>query len=109
MTARRDTTFRRIAFRRISARALDHADILARRWLADGRREGGEWAARNPTRTDHKPGSFKVNLQTGFWSDFATGDKGGDFISLAAYLFRLSQKDAALKLADMLGIDPYDG
>lgn len=105
---RRATSFRRIGFQRISVLALGHADCLASRWLADGHREGAEWVARNPTRADHKTGSFKVNLITGCWSDFATGDKGGDLISLAAYLFSLSQKDAALKLAEMLGIDPYD-
>ncbi|TBW39299.1 hypothetical protein EYW49_07380 [Siculibacillus lacustris] len=40
----------------------------------------------NPTRTDHRPGSFKVNLRTGRWGDFSTGDKGGDLIALAAFL-----------------------
>ena len=49
-----------------------------------------------------------MNVRTGKWGDFATGDRGADLISLAAYLFRLSQADAALRVADMLGIDPYD-
>ena len=40
----------------------------------------------NPTRPDRRAGSFKVNLRTGRWADFATGDKGGDAVSLAAYL-----------------------
>jgi hypothetical protein len=62
--------------------------------------------ARNPTRTDRSPGSFKVNLHTGRWADFATGDKGSDAISLAAYLFGLKQSEAARRIADMLGIGP---
>ena len=33
-----------------------------------------------------------------------TGDSGGDPVSLAAYLFGLSQADACRKLATMLGI-----
>ena len=45
-----------------------------------------------------------MNLQTGRWADFATGDKGGDAVSLAAYLFGLRQSDAARRLADALGI-----
>ena len=49
-------------------------------------------------------GSFRVNLHTGQWADFATGDRGGDVISLAAYLSHLSQIEAAEKLAEMLGI-----
>jgi len=58
--------------------------------------------ALNPRRHDRSPGSFKVNLRTGRWADFATGDKGGDPVSLAAYLFNLSQADAARRLAAML-------
>ena len=58
---------RRIAFRRIANAALAHADVLV------------------PRRADHRKGSFKINLTTGRWSDFATGDAGGDLVSLAAY------------------------
>ena len=99
---------RRIAFRRIADAALVHAETIARRWLPDGRREGAEWLALNPTRNDRRAGSFKVNLETGAWSDFATGDSGGDLISLAAYLFRIRQTEAALRVADMLGISRYE-
>jgi hypothetical protein len=99
---------RRIAFRRIADVALGRADVIVRRWLPDGRRDGTEFVSRNPTRADRKRGSFKVNLGTGKWGDFATGDRGGDLVSLAAYLFKLSQADAALKVADMLGVNPYD-
>jgi hypothetical protein len=69
---------RKIAFRRIADAALGNADLIVRRWLPDGRREGAEWCAINPTRSDHRKGSFKVNLKTGRWSDFATGQRGGD-------------------------------
>ena len=78
------------------------------RWCPDGRREGAEWVCRNPTRDDRRRGSFKVNVSTGKWGDFATGDRGADLVSLAAYLFRLSQAAAALKVADMIGVEPYD-
>lgn len=98
----------RIDFRKISNAAAARADAIVRRWLPNGRREGPEWVTRNPRRNDRRAGSFKVNLRTGAWGDFATGDKGGDLISLAAFLFNLSQKEAAERLADMLGIDPRD-
>ena len=78
---------RKIAFKRIADAALSHADTLVRRWLPDGRREGPEWIALNPTRSDGRKGSFKINLTTGMWSDFAVGDAGGDLVALAAYLF----------------------
>jgi hypothetical protein len=99
---------RKIAFRRIADAALDHADTLLRRWLPDGRREGSEWVAINPTRADGRRGSFKVNTRTGRWGDFATGARGGDIPSLAAYLFNLKNGEAALKVAEALGVDPYE-
>jgi hypothetical protein len=99
---------RRIAFRRIADAALGRVDAIVRRWLPDGRREGAEWVSRNPTRDDRRRGSFKVNLATGKWGDFATGDRGGDLVSLAAYLFKLSHGHAALRVADMIGVEPYD-
>lgn len=99
---------RPIAFRRIAESSARSADLIVRRWLPDGRREGGEWVARNPRRADHRAGSFKINLRTGRWGDFATGDSGGDLISLAAFLFDLNQAEAALRVAEMLGVDPFD-
>ena len=51
-----------------------------------------------------RPGSFKVNVRTGRWADFATSDRGGDPIPLVAYLFDMSQTEATLRLARMLGV-----
>ncbi len=99
---------RSIDFARVAADALGHAETIVRRWLPDGRREGSEWVARNPRRADRRKGSFKVNINTGRWGDFSTGDYGGDLVALAAYLFSLSQRDAALRVAQMIGTDPYD-
>ena len=79
---------------------------LLQRWLPDGCREGSEWVALNPRRADRSPGSFKVNLYTGRWADFATGDRGGDLISLLAYLRGVSQTEAARLLARELGAAP---
>ncbi|MBE7202348.1 MAG: hypothetical protein INR70_31725 [Parafilimonas terrae] len=99
---------RRIAFDRIASSARNSADAIVTRWLPDGRREGREWVARNPKRADSRPGSFKVNLSTGRWGDFATGDKGGDLIALAAFLFDLKQDEAARSVAEMVGVDAYE-
>jgi len=88
----------------VNAAALHELPLLLARWLPDGRVNGREYEARNPRRGDRHPGSFRVNLRNGRWSDFATGDKGGDPVSLAAYLFNLSQIEAAKKLAAMLGV-----
>ncbi len=93
----------RLDFAKIKALALAHLPVLVYRWLPEGRREGNEYVARNPRRADNSLGSFKINLNNGRWADFATGDKGGDAISLAAYLAGLSQVEAARQLARMLG------
>ena len=95
---------RPIDFPAVNRAALTRAVDLLRRWLPDGRIEGSEYVARNPRRVDRRPGSFKVNLRTGKWSDFATGDRGSDQVSLAAYLGEFGQVEAARHLAAMLGL-----
>ena len=91
-------------FARANQAALGCLPTILARWMPDGKHVGHEYVARNPRRDDRRAGSFKVNLHTGRWADFATGDKGGDPVSLAAYLFGLSQTEAAGRLADMLGV-----
>src|SRR5215469_1594977 len=92
-------------FARIIRAELSALPALLTRWLHGGRREGGEYVALNPTRDDRHRGSFRINLRTGRWADFATGDRGGDPISLAAYLSNLKQCEAAEKLAGMFGVE----
>lgn len=98
---------RTLNFAQINMAAMAVLPALLARWLPDGKRVGREYVARNPTRADRSPGSFKVVLtggRAGSWADFATGDRGGDAVSLGAYLFNMSQGDAARALADMLGV-----
>lgn len=68
---------------------------VIQRLLPYGRREGREWIALNPTRNDSTLGSFKINLTNGKWIDYVSGDRGGDVISLYAYLRGISQYEAA--------------
>ncbi len=91
-------------FAEINRAGLASLLALLRRWLPDGCLVGREYTARNPRRADRRPGSFRVNIGTGKWADFATGDKGGDVVSLAAYLSDTGQAEAARALADMLGV-----
>jgi len=97
-----------IAFRKIADAARANCAAIVTQWLPQGKRYGVEWTARNPRRDDRRIGSFRINLRTGAWADFAIDQRGGDVISLAAYLYGLSQAEAALKIAQMLGISPYD-
>lgn len=94
----------RIDFEAVNTAALRMLPALCARWLPGGKIVGREYVARNPKRSDKKPGSFSVNVKTGRWADFSTGEKGGDPVSLAAFLFDLSQGDAAERLAEMLNL-----
>lgn len=85
--------------------ALPILHAILKRLLPDGKVVAGEYTARNPTRADRSPGSFKINLRSGRWADFATGDKGGDVVSLIAFLEGCSQGKAARLLAQMLGME----
>ncbi len=92
--------------RTVAAAALGRFDEVAA-WLglADGKNQGREYLPLNPLRADHKSGSFTINRDSGAWADFASGDKGGDLVSLCAYLKTCTQGDAARKLAGFLGLD----
>src|SRR5262245_23570473 len=86
---------RNVDFNAINEAALALFPSLVRSWLPEGKICGSEWTALNPHRPDRSLGSFKVNLRNGKWCDFATGDRGGDPVSLAAYVFQTSQVEAA--------------
>lgn len=91
-------------FELVNSAACCNLPAILSRWLPDGKINGTEFIARNPRRADHQPGSFSINIRTGRWADFATGDRGGDPVSLGAYLFGLSQGEASRRIATMLGV-----
>lgn len=93
-------------FARVADAALKAIENVLAHWVPSGKREGREWVAINPTRSDQRAGSFSVNTVTGAWSDFATGDKGGDLVALVAYIEHTRQPEACERLARFLGIDP---
>ena len=62
--------------------------------LPGGKFKGNEYIVKNPRRADNNAGSFSINVTNGKWSDFATGDKGKDLISLIAYIKGISKKEA---------------
>jgi hypothetical protein len=97
-----------IKFASINWAALAALPAVLARVLPSGKIDGREYVALNPTRADHRPGSFKVRLsgsRAGSWADFASGHKGGDPVSLIAYIEGVSQVEAARLLARMLCLD----
>ena len=99
----RNNSWTSVDFAALKMRCISNFPSLLATWLPDGKEIGGEWVALNPTRNDRRAGSFKINVKTGIWADFATGDGGGDVISLYAYLNGLKQGEAARVLRDLLG------
>jgi hypothetical protein len=98
---------RSIDFDRINAEALASLEAVCRRLLPNGRRSGREYVALNPRRVDRHLGSFRINLANGRWADFALADRsarGGDPISLVAYVLNIRQFEAARGLMRMLGM-----
>lgn len=89
---------------RVNVSALPRLENICQTWLPNGRREGREYVALNPTRCDRHLGSFRINIHTGRWADFATHDRGGDPVSLYAYLNGLRQGSAARQLAEIWGV-----
>ena len=102
-----DPSRTRIDFETIAAIARRHARAVCNRVIPGGKVMCYEYAVCNPKRADNRPGSFKVNLRTGKWADFATGDKGGDLIALVAWRYDLPQAEAAKRLASLLSI-PFE-
>ena len=92
--------------KQVATAALSSIDNVLSQWCAGGKREGHEYVALNPNRTDSKTGSFKINLSTGAWADFAIDVSGGDLVALVAYLEGLTQFEGAKRLGAFLGI-PY--
>lgn len=97
-----------VNFQEVNQAVLQSLETTLRQWLPSGKKEGSEWVALNPTRGDKKPGSFRINTRTGQWADFATNDKGGDPVSLYAYINGLSQIDAAKQLGDQFSVAVND-
>lgn len=87
-----------IDFKTASEYLLANIEVV----LPGGKWKGNEYFAYNPKRQDSKLGSFKIN-KSGIWSDFATNDKGSDGVSLYAYVFDLTQSEAAKEIMQKYG------
>jgi len=73
-------------------------------WLPGGKIIGHEYCVGDLRAA--KGDSLRVNLSTGKWSDFATGDAGGDLISLYAAINNMDQKTAFEKLCNLSSYVP---
>lgn len=95
MTSRRPTRSK-IDFERLASLLLSDIVRLLPEWLPGGKPVGREYTCGNLRGESGQ--SLRVNLESGKWSDFATGDKGGDLISLYAAIQGTTQGKAAKEL-----------
>ena len=93
----------KINFTQVKNFLKGHEEAILKHLLPTGQKAGSEYIALNPTRNDKNLGSFRINTTTGKWADFATGDKGGDIISLYAYIKSVNQLTAAKELLRLIG------
>jgi hypothetical protein len=85
-----------IAFEVLAAHLLADISGILQRWFPNGRRQGREWAV--GSLQGERGQSLKVNLDSGKWQDYATGERGTDLVSLYAAMYGLSQTEAARQL-----------
>jgi putative DNA primase/helicase len=93
----------KISFTQVKNMLRGYEEAILRQLLPKGKKAGNEYIALNPTRNDKNLGSFRINTTTWKWADFATGDKGGDIISLYAYIKSVNQVSAAKELLKLIG------
>lgn len=87
-----------VDFSALAERLLARAKLLLPSWLPAGRWRGHEFVVGN-LRGD--PGdSLSINSNSGKWKDFASGEAGGDLISLYAAIHGIKQGEAAKHLDD---------
>lgn len=88
----------KIDFTAVSASLLRNPEHLLASWFPRGKKVGKEFVV--GSLSGEKGESLSINLNTGVWKDFSSGDGGGDLISLYAAMHGVSQRDAAVELSD---------
>lgn len=86
-----------IAFEALAGELLARGHELLAEWFPNGRRVGREWCVGD---MEGNPGqSLKINLDSGLWADYATGQKGRDLIALYAAMRHIGNGEAAKQLS----------
>ena len=80
----------------LARQLLASAETHLSSWLPAGRKRGNSWVAGDLSGAAGQ--SLKVNITTGAWADFATGDHGSDLVSLYAAIYSLPMGEAYREL-----------
>lgn len=79
-----------------AASLLPRAEYLLREWFPAGKLSGSEYKLGSLQGDEGE--SLSINVKTGLWADFATGQSGGDLLALYAAREGLRQGEAAKAL-----------
>jgi hypothetical protein len=97
-------TTERVDYGRLNRAVLGQLPRVLTLLGVEFRREAQQIVMLNPNRQDQHFGSFSISLHTGRWADFALDNaRGGDAVSLVAYLRTSRQSEAAQWLREVLG------
>lgn len=96
-----------IKFDALARELLSRAESLLEQWLPGGVKRGHEYICGSLQGGDGT--SCAVNVNTGMWGDFATGETGGDLVSLYAAINGLSPGKAAVQVARDYGLEDVAG
>lgn len=96
-----------INFAALADALLGQADVLVPQWLPGGVQRVHEYQCGSVSGGAGT--SCSVNLVTGRWADFATGEQGGDLVSLYGAAFGLTAAKAAVTLAQLYGLEGVAG
>jgi predicted P-loop ATPase len=87
-----------VDFQSLASELLARSESLCAEWFPAGKRRGHEYVVGDLRGSEGD--SLSINLRTGKWSDFATGDAGGDLVSLYAAMEGIEQGEAYKRLTN---------
>lgn len=84
-----------IDFKDLQKRTIPHVEALLSSLNIEFKQVGKKFQYINPLRDDTNFGSASINIETGFFKDFADDSKGGDLITFVANINKTSPAQAA--------------
>lgn len=96
-----------INFQALADALLHNAEHLVAAWLPGGVKRGHEWVCGG--LSGGEGASCSINLNNGRWADFATGEQGGDLVSLYGAIHSLTMGKAAVQVARDEGLEDVAG
>ena len=90
-------------------RTISPCEFYLREQALSKFRRSGKWAEAGlcPFHHDQRAGSFYFNIETGAYTCFSCGKKGGDIISFTQNKYDLTFKEALSKLRKEWGVYDY--